>query len=94
MVCSVTAIARDRRRSTLEVEACSVNSRHLEYNYRAVGNSQGLVVPDRQTLFEVEENGTLHRTSWDRVKALLYFTIPDLAIASQLDERCDFLRAR
>jgi len=67
MLCGVTAIAPDGRRSTLEVEARSLNYAAIEYNYRAVGNSQGLVVPNRETLFEIDANGTLHRTSWDRV---------------------------
>jgi hypothetical protein len=36
--CEVTATSTDGRRSTLEVDAPSLNYAAIEYNYRTVGN--------------------------------------------------------
>lgn len=66
MLCTVTAISPDDRRSSIDVEARSLNYAAIEY-YRAVGNSQGLIVPEPQTISGVEANGTLHWTCWGRV---------------------------
>jgi hypothetical protein len=67
MLCRVTAITADGRRSTLEIEARSLNYAAIEYNHRVVGSSKRVVVPNRETLFEIEADGTIHRTTWDQV---------------------------
>lgn len=67
MIVKVTAIAPDGQRSSIEVEAKSVNYAAIEYNYRAVCAHQGLIVPNRETVFEVEVAGKVHLTNWATV---------------------------
>jgi|SwirhisoilCB1_FD_contig_31_3641817_length_691_multi_2_in_0_out_0_1 hypothetical protein len=55
--CLVTAIAPGGRRSKLEVEATSAIRAVLAYNVHCRGNAKGLVIPDRNTKFEVTPEG-------------------------------------
>ncbi len=53
----VTAIAPDGRRSKLEVEATSAIRAVLAYNVHCRGNPEDLLIPDRDTKFEVTPDG-------------------------------------
>jgi hypothetical protein len=63
----VTAVSADGRRSTLEVEARSLNYAAIEYNYRTVGNTQGPIVRGPKTVFEIETKKVTYFKSWARV---------------------------
>jgi hypothetical protein len=64
--CTVTAIAPDGRRSTIEVEAKSRNNAVFVYNYRATDHK--LIRPDFSTVFEITPaGGQTLRVTWRQV---------------------------
>jgi hypothetical protein len=66
-LCTVTAIAPDGRRSTIEVEAKSRNNAVFVYNYRA-STDPALLRPDFSTVFEITPaGGQTLRVSWRQV---------------------------
>lgn len=67
MLCTVTAITPDGRRTTLGVDARSINTAAIEYNYKAVGNPGALIVPAFDTTFEIEAGRMVQQTSWVKV---------------------------
>jgi hypothetical protein len=65
-LCTVTAIAPDGRRSTIEVEAKSRNNAVFVYNYRAT--DPALLRPDFSTVFEITpKGGETLRVTWRQV---------------------------
>ena len=63
-ICTVTAIAPDGRRSTIEVEAKSRNHAAIAYNYRAT-SEHTLIRPDFSTVFEITPaGGETLRVTW------------------------------
>lgn len=65
--CTVTAIAPDGRRSTIEVEAKSRNHAAILFNYQATSD-HALVRPDFSTVFEITPaGGEMMRVTWREV---------------------------
>jgi hypothetical protein len=65
--CRITAIAPDGQRSTIEVEAKSLYRAVFIYNAQAVTvKALNLLVPERDTVFEVEVGGKVYSTTFGR----------------------------